>query len=162
MSAGESLLTAAVYLAHMGLVLWLFRRAEDDVLAAILSASMLASWAVGALVGDIARIAAMILLDVALIMAVKQWTHGRRALVVAGVSVLLILGRAAFMPLEAGAAHVANPYIEHWVYAAAVNLAFVLQCLVAGGQFDVIGRRFADRFPRLHGGLTRVLAHGWG
>jgi hypothetical protein len=159
-SAPESLLTASVYLAHMGLVLWLFRRAEDDVLAAILGGSMLASWGVGALVGEIARIAAMILLDVALIMAVKQWTYGRRALAVAGISVLAILARAAFMPIQAGSAHVVNPYVDHWIYAAAVNLAFVLQCLVAGGQFDVIGRRFADRFPRLHGGLARVLAHG--
>lgn len=162
MSADQALLTGAVYLAHAALVVWLFWRGEDDALAAILGASMLASWGVAYVTGDIARTACMILLDVALIMAVKQWTQGRRALIVAAVSVLLIPFRASYMPLQAGSAHVASPDIEHWIYAAAINLAFVLQCLVAGGQFDVIGRRFADRFPRLHGGLARVLPHGWG
>lgn len=53
------------------------------------------------------------------------------------------------------AAYVINPYAASWAYAIALNAAFLLQVLVAGGFCDGVGRWLDNRllraFPRRHG-----------
>ncbi|PTR06466.1 MULTISPECIES: hypothetical protein [unclassified Novosphingobium] len=140
--------TIIVYAVHAALWAMAARRVGIRPVTIILSASTVASWAVGAIYSGNDQIVMMMMLDLCTILALRATGHGARDRMVAAVSLGLIAWRCVRL-----ADH--GQYIDYWTYAAAINLASALQFLIGGGVVDVVGRgiddwagRVSDRFQR--------------
>ena len=92
----------------------------------------------------------MILLDLAAIFALRQFCDGGRAATIALMSVFVMAIRTA---------HIAQPNVNQWTYAAVINTASAFQAIIGGGWLDAAGNRLLDWAGRGHPWLAGFFRH---
>lgn len=140
MSEGNAVIGAQALLM---LAAW-FWRGGNDRLVYWLAAGFVASVWLSYNLGGAERHVAMAFVDAAIVTAAsKAWIshHDMRGWLIGGIGLLKIGARLSFMAGDP----TNNSHISYWVFAAAMNAAFVAQVIVAGGFADELGKRIADR-----------------
>jgi hypothetical protein len=143
--------TASVYLILAALTLFALRR--DDGRAAV---TLAVNFAVSATLAETfneppQHDAILILCDLSVVYGMRFWCSGAQSYAIGIIGLSVILLRTA---------HIGGLNVGGNAYAAAINLAFGAQLLIAGGAANGIGRwlgHWADRFvPRLSGLFRHV------
>lgn len=136
-------------------VAWLWRKRCDKVLG-VLTVAFIAAIVAGPLLHDTNRHVALAAIDYVIVFAMLGiWTvHGSmRAYSVGLIGLGKLIGRTLFY---------SAPFTNHYVFAVAINCAFALQVVAAGGLLDVLGRWLDRALRSLMPRRYRLLFHGKG
>lgn len=114
----------------------------------VLGANLALSWLLGEILAGDDRRLAMMLLDFATVMIMREYHVGPHERLVALLAVLCIAIRLML-----------KPYINNYTYVASLNCAVVLQLLIAGGCIDQWGRSLDHWLDRLAPRLARAVRH---
>jgi len=115
----------------------------------ILVTAFAASSLAGPLLHGIDRVAVLATIDAAIVLGMAAvWTHTYSMTAYS-------IGFVGMVKCGLRLTYATNPHMDHYVYAAAINCAFALQVLIAGGYTDALGNR-------LDGMLRRVLPRRYG
>jgi hypothetical protein len=144
----ETLAVYGLQGALWALALW---RVGARPCVAVLAVNLAASWAIGEAFTGNDRAAAMILLDLGTIMALREMPTGAHEKFVALLALAMILWRAA--------SYAVVPYTGRHTYAVVINCAVVAQLLIAGGLIDEWARRAGHWLDSLHPRLARAARH---
>lgn len=147
-------MTWALDIAMLGLLTaaWAWRGGCDRILAT-LALAFAAAAAVGPFLHGMERHVALWLIDAGIVMGMAAaWTVGdnMRAYAIGLIGLGKIGWRLAFA---------AGLDVSHLAFAVAINVAFALQVLVAGGVLDELGRWIDDRLRVLFPRRYRLLRH---
>lgn len=137
MSEGQVVLTGQALLL---LAAW-FWRGGTDRLIYWLSGSFIAALWLNQHLSGIDRHAALAVLDAVVVtVATRAWIHGDlRCWWIGFIGLAKIGGRLAMASSTPN-----NSDMIFWEFAAAMNVAFAAQVIIAGGITDELGKRIAD------------------
>lgn len=142
--------TVAVYAFLFGLMLWSWGRSAG-LLVPALAVNFAATAATGQWVKQApAQDVCMIMCDLALIYALRFGCAGPRAYFIGLITVAGMAWRTA---------NIGGAAVNPWLYAAALNVVFAGQLLIAGGAGDGLGAWLDDRLGRLFPRFVGLLRH---
>jgi len=131
--------TAAIYAAHLALLIAGIVRLGNRPVLMILAGAMAASWIAGFTLGGPSRVAAFILIDFTVLIANEVFRDCKRDRSVGLVSLLSMIWATLYA---------IGSYTEYRTLATGLNAAVVVQLLIGGGMADELAGRCDDWLDR--------------